>query len=919
MDDLLRAFQAEISQDLDACAADLERLRKAPDGAASIANLHRLFCSIREMSVVLGQRKLAEAASRGVGALDAAQAGEPGATARAIPIVAECLAQIRTLLQCIEPDDASAAANRAHPPNDHSAGDGDDHSVSAAAPSAGPAKRSKSDAFDLIGAHDEATLPPLAVEGNPPAPLPDTGQAQLATIEVGQPILSAAVAAAVTEAAPRCTRARWYRPRNILFVSGGSIFAAVAAIVIALVSADPNEYRGIFEQTIRSATGRAVTIGNVDFALSLSPTVVLEDVTLANLAGGSRPQMVAAERVEVQMALMPLFRGEYVAKRFILRGADILLEVDAKGEANWTFSGGDATSTDDAMALPQFGRLTIEDSTLSYRDGASGETETFELEHVTARPSSQAALLDIEIDSIINGQPVRLAGNVGRLSLLNGASPYPLDLAGQVAGLNTTVKGSIAQPLRGRGYSLMLSASGPSLAGLGSMLAADLPPGGPLQLAARVDDADGAMRVHDITGMLGHTDLSGEVAIHPGKPHWLIDADLASHHLDLRDFIAASADGDSDLDDPHLLPAKPLPHRWIGKIDIIAKLTADELAYGETTLQAAVLEGAISAGRLTLDNLRFGYAGGQVALKGTGDVNPPVPLWTLQGSGRRVGGGEALRGLLGLTMISGGQADADFGLAAAGRSLREIASSLDGSAGINLVNGQIDDDLMRLFLTDLTQAVSAGNRGAQLRCLTAIFNFTDGLGRSRTFVADTGAAVVVGDGDINLRSETINMIFEPSAKDVSLAAVAVPVRVNGPLADPSVGPDPVGVATKVPRTAISLADTALGLVGAETMFQDAPLASCTALPASIATSPGQTTPSTQMPASDSTQQATTATAPKKQAKKKKRQQSTTDQILDQAGDVANSIGSSIRSGVDSVLGSSSSSSSHKTKKTKPDK
>jgi hypothetical protein len=115
-----------------------------------------------------------------------------------------------------------------------------------------------------------------------------------------------------------------------------------------------------------------------------------------------------------------------------------------------------------------------------------------------------------------------------------------------------------------------------------------------------------------------------------------------------------------------------------------------------------------------------------------------------------------------------------------------------------------------------------------------------------------------------------------------------------------------------------LADTAFGLVGAETMFQDAPLASCTALPASVATSPDETAPSTQTPAPEPTQQATTTTTkPKKQAKK--RQQSTTDQILNQAGDVANSISSSIRSGVDSVIGSSSSGGSHKTKKSKPDK
>lgn len=922
MDDLLKAFQAEISQDLDACEADLARLRTAPDGAAAIANLHRLFCSIREMSVVLGQRKLAEAASRGVGALEAAQSGDRGAATQAIPIVTECLAQIRTLLQSIEHSDGAPVAGRAQPSNGHSAADADDYAATTAAAPAAPSKRSKSDAFDLIGERDEAALPPLTAERNPPASVPDAHQARPAAIEVGQPILSAPMAALAAEASPSRAgrkRARWYRPRNVLFASGGSVLAAIAAVIIVLVTADPNEYRGIFEQTIRSATGRNVTIGNVDFALSLNPTVVLEDVRLANVPGGSRPQMVTAKRVEVQMALLPLFHGEYVAKRFLLRGADLLLEVDPKGQPNWTFAGGDGNAaTGDAMALPRFGRLTIEESTLTYRDAATGEVETLDIQHATARLSGQVALLDVDIDTVVNGQPVRLAGKIGRPSLLDGSTPYPIDLAGDVAGLNTTLKGAIAQPLQGRGYALALSASGQSLAGLGSLLAADLPSGGPLQLAARVDDADGAIRVHDITGMIGKTDLSGEVAIRPGKPHWLIDAKLASHHLDLQDFIAAASDGDSGSDDPRLFPAKPLPYRWIGKIDIIAKLAADELVHGDTTLLAAALEGAISAGRLTLDSLNFGYAGGQVAMKGTGDVNPVVPAWALQGSARRLAGGEALRRLLGLSLVGGGQSDTDFRLAAGGSSLREIASSLDGNIGVNLVDGHIDNDMMRLVLTGLTQAVAAGDRGAQLRCLTAVFDFSDGRGLSRTFVADTGAAVVVGSGDINLRDETINMLFEPSAKDVSLAAVAVPVRVKGPLGDPGVGPDPVGVVTQVPRTAISLADAALGFVGAETMLQDAPIASCAALPASAATIPDQAPPSTAKPAPAPTQQATTTATPKKPTRKK--QQSTTDQILNQAGAVANSIGSSIRSGVDNVIGAPSSpSSSHKPTKTKPDK
>ena len=183
MDDLLKAFQAEVSQDLDVCEAHLARLRSTPDGAAAIANLHRLFCSIREMSVVLGQRRLADAASRGVAALDVAQAGEPGAATRAIPIVAECLASIRTLLQSIEHSDDCEILSRAHPSEGESADDATDLAATAAPLLTTPSKRSKSDAFDLIGEHDEVALPLLTAQPNLAAPALEAAQAWPTAIE----------------------------------------------------------------------------------------------------------------------------------------------------------------------------------------------------------------------------------------------------------------------------------------------------------------------------------------------------------------------------------------------------------------------------------------------------------------------------------------------------------------------------------------------------------------------------------------------------------------------------------------------------------------------------------------------------------------------------------------------------------------
>jgi hypothetical protein len=313
-----------------------------------------------------------------------------------------------------------------------------------------------------------------------------------------------------------------------------------------------------------------------------------------------------------------------------------------------------------------------------------------------------------------------------------------------------------------------------------------------------------------------------------------------------------------------------------------------------------------------------------VALTATGDVNAPTPLWSLQGSGRGLAGGDTL-GLIGLTMIRGGKADLQIGVSASGGSLREIVSTLDGGAGMTLANGHIADDLMRLFLTDLTQVVSLRGGGAQLRCMTAIYDFTGGNGRARTFVADTGAAVVSGVGQISLRNETIGMTFQPAAKDVSLAALAVPVHVTGPLGNPDVSPDAMRATANVAGSAAGfatggLAGAVLGFVGADVALDDAPIASCSALPASFAASPPQGTgtakqPATAtQPAATQTQPATVATQPAKttttstKKTKKATSKSTTDQILDGASDVVDNVGSALG---DVFSGSSSSSTTKK--------
>lgn len=844
MDDLLRAFQAEASQDLDRCDAALLRLRTMPEGVTAIVNLQRLMGSIQEMSVVLGQRRLAEAASRGLGALDMAQSGGRETVAKVVPVISNCIAEMRSLLSSLAHEDVMA-----------------------------------------VGGERSADQEPDAVAA------------------------TAASGSAVHPVAGDRRRRPWYRPRNLLCAAGASTFVAAAALVIAVLSADPNEYRGFIEDAVHSATGRTVAIGDVEMELSLTPTVVLQDVTLGNAGWGSRGQMVTAKRLEVQMALLPLLHGEFRPKRFVLRGADILLE-DKGGARNWEFDRRDSDSAaGSGLTLSRLGQLAIEESALSYRDGATGETQTVTIERLTARQDEAADSVEIDLLSTVNGQPVKLSGTLGSLQSIEEGQQVPVNLAGEVAGLATTIRGIVAQPRALSGYALDLSVTGQTLAGLAAMTASDLPPGSPVRLSGRVEDAAGGIRLHGLSGQIGNSDLAGDVSVTPGTPHWRIQTSLTSSTVDLQDFIQPRADDDAA--DPRLFSARPLPYKWIGKIDLDATLAAQRVVRGGQSLTEAQLEGSIADGRLTLANGRFGYAGGTVAMKGSVDVTGAVPAWQLQASARNLRAGEFLQEALGLSLIGGGQADIEAALSANGTSARELAMTADGTVGLSVTDASINDSLMKLFLTDLEQALSFDGSGARLRCLTAVHAFKDGVGRSRQFVADTGAVVVVGQGGINLRDETVAMRFEPSARELSLGALPVPVDVTGRLAAPDVAPDPVGATANVASQAASAAtlgaaDALLDLVGATPLSDSAPLASCTALPKAVTSAKAKKTDAKAPVATQTqpeTQEATTATAPKQPKKKKA---SGAEQLLD---DIGTGIG-------DFFDGGSSSGSSKQQKKSK---
>ncbi len=124
----------------------------------------------------------------------------------------------------------------------------------------------------------------------------------------------------------------------VLFSVIGLCAAAVVAGYIALTQIDFNRYKELIIKTVRSSTGRELTIGDIQVKASFNPTIEVKNVTFSNAQWANNPVMVSADVVDLGFAVLPLLRKNVVIDMFKLNGAVINLEESASGEANWEFT-----------------------------------------------------------------------------------------------------------------------------------------------------------------------------------------------------------------------------------------------------------------------------------------------------------------------------------------------------------------------------------------------------------------------------------------------------------------------------------------------------------------------------------------------------------------------------------------------------
>jgi uncharacterized protein involved in outer membrane biogenesis len=609
-----------------------------------------------------------------------------------------------------------------------------------------------------------------------------------------------------------------------------AVVALLAAGVAIVKSIDLNQYKGLIAEKAEAATGRKLTLaGDIYLNIfSLSPSVAIDDVSFANASWGSRPEMAKLKRLEAQVELIPLLSKNVVIKRFVLVSPDILLETDASGKGNWSFAPAGAA----APAAPAEGRapaetgggaaakfnvvaheVDITDGTLTYRDGKTKKQTVLALTKLSAQAESESSPVKIAVDAKYNDAPFKVAGTVGAISEIQAPSkPFPIDIDAEAGGAKVKAIGTIAQPAAAKGIDLNLNAEGKTLADLAAF-APGLPDLGPYRFAGHLADKDANMIVDKISAMLGKSDLSGDVTlVKAEKP--TVRANLSSKLIDLVELqeaaggakggAAGAAGGEAKA------PAEAKPAASDGRIFSDAPLPVEALksANADVNMKIAKVETkgpelnnvsvtlALNNGKLAIKPLQADVVNGHIDAETQLDAGPAQPVLMLTAKAKDLDLAELVKEAKVNQKVTG-KLNFDGTASGQGQSVRAIMAGLNGHTALDIGEMRVDNTLMKIVMADLAKAVTGTGDASKINCVVSRFDIVKGMATSKALVVDAESVTIRGSGTVNLATEQLDLYLDPSPKAAAIADVAIPVKITGTLANPSVAPDAMAAAKKI--------------------------------------------------------------------------------------------------------------------------
>ena len=607
-----------------------------------------------------------------------------------------------------------------------------------------------------------------------------------------------------------------------------AILAGLIVLLIAVVIAVPMlipmaTYKSQIASAVKTQTGRDLRLDG-DIGLSFFPNIAVSiaDVGLANADWGKAPEMASMKEMRATLKLMPLFRGAVEIDRFELVDPAIHLEVRRDGTPNWQFDtaapaaaaatdgNGDAAGGGATVSEISLGEVAIRNGRASYVNAQTGAAHAAEQVNVRLALPRLDDPFEAEGSLVWKGDEIRIDLRAERPRAFTEGGETPVTLA--IAAPKVTASyGGMLTALDGFAFAGDVDLTVPSVRDLAAWTGNPMPAGdgfGPLSIKGKASGKGATYSFSDARIGFDGMNASGALSLRTGgaRPH--VKGDLAVDRIDVNTYLAdgraggAGSDGGSGgrAGDPGW-STEPIDLSGLKAIDADFAFTAGEILFqqikiGQSALDLKLANGVLTA-RLGKLELYQGSGSGALTLNGAGATPQLNANFTLAGLAAEPFLSDAadFKRLQGTTAI-------DIAVRAAGRSQRDMVSTLNGNGSVKFTDGKIKGiNLAQLARTALSAATSGwqsgGTQDTDFSEMGGTFTIANGVLANNDLRLLSPLIRVNGAGTVNILQKTLDYRVEPKLAaslegqggQTDVRGIEVPVLITGAWANPRFTPD----------------------------------------------------------------------------------------------------------------------------------
>ncbi len=590
--------------------------------------------------------------------------------------------------------------------------------------------------------------------------------------------------------------------------TSGVVGLLVLAVVLFAALFDWNLLRGPIAREAEAISHRPVRIdGALKVHLwSWTPTVTADRVWVGNPAWTHGGQLADVGQLKVSIKLLPLLTGRVELVLLDLERPNITLLRDAAGRASWRADPNNAVP----LNLPPIEHFIVNGGHVRLVDQRKSMvlTGTVQSHETAVRPgAAPAGAFELLGLGTLNDDPFSLHITGGPLLNVRPGRPYPFDADLHAGATHVLAHGVLPKPFDFGQVDTALRVSGSNFADLFYLTGLALPETPPYDLHGRLVRTGQVYRFSQVAGRVGESDVQGDFAVdhRGGRPN--LKADLRSRKLNYKDLgslIGApppsarvtplqKAEAARLTAENRFLPDATLNVSRVRKMDAVVHYSADAVSAPQNLpLRQVKLTLILDHGVMSFDPVSF-----------------ILPHGELSGKIRIDARGAAPRSDVDLKVVNihledlfqqktepplEGAFEARAVLHGVGDSVHKAASTADGSVTVVVPRGEIRQAFAELMGVNAANGLgllfSKDQRETGVRCAVANFQATHGVLRASTFVVDSDVVTAVGQGDIDLGTEALNLTLQGHPKKFRILHLNAPVTVTGHLKSPKFGVKP---------------------------------------------------------------------------------------------------------------------------------